>query len=1100
MKKTEFERLKHIAIERIEEQSAHILEDHSKKDLEQLIQINEIYQAELEAQNEELQSHIIDLEEAQNELQILFSQAPIAYLLITKKFNVLRANERAHKLFGVDTIYSKNIPFYAYLHKKSITVFIDWINTENSKNETLEILLKTTSGLRYCQLHSHKWNDGDDKTFLISIQDIHQEKEENEKFKSLFKNSQQGIIFFDNLYKINNLNQTALDILEKDKDNLYDKHFSDIDIVFFDEFNKNIYSEDLPFVIAMNTQKSQSEKILSIKSASSGEFRYLNIEVIPHFNIENESLLGVFCLFTDITKEYALKKNLNQELSNFKNLSNNIPDPIIRVDTRLNILFVNKHALNLIDTEKTTEINQNLLNIEIFSKCKDKNLLRLLNDLDKVSSTITYTLNQGDTKKNYFIRIIPEDSHNSITFLIIIEDITKRVETENMFNQLFNNSSDAIMLTEHRTGRVRSINKKAKRLLEIDDEDITEYSSENLFESFSSKKLFSQHIHTLDTDGEDSYETTKTLKNGNILYLKIYCTLINIGDTIYHQSIVHDLTDHKLLERQLNQTSKVFEHTIEGIMVTDLKGRIISVNDAFSKITGFSREDIISHKPSMLKSGKHDKSFYKNMWASILKDGLWKGEIWNRKKDGTMYPEWLAISTIFDENNLPMQYVAVFSDFSEMKKNQLQLEELAHYDTLTRLPNRLLLHKELDVIIKTSKRLKLKFAVLFIDLDRFKNINDIYGHHIGDEVLKETAFRLKSLLRESDLVSRLGGDEFVVVLYDINSQESINFVASNILSELEKPFIIKNKEHFISGSIGISIYPDDSDTVSSLLKFADIAMYESKNSGKNQYSSFSIDMSDRVNSLSNLHNDLNQALINKEFFLLYQAQYDMINKKIYGFEALLRWDHPVYKNWSPEIFVKYAEESMHILQIGNWVLEQAIIDILQIQKVLKEELTISVNVSNVQLNQDFVHYLEYISNKYKNISSLVKLEITETSAMKNLDITRKIISQIKQLGFQISLDDFGTGYSALNAIKILRVDEIKIDKSFISDVPGNKDDEELVSSIIAMAKVMRKKIIAEGVETEITKNFLLERRCSYIQGYLISKPIPLEEVLEKYKN
>ncbi|MDB2405487.1 EAL domain-containing protein, partial [Arcobacteraceae bacterium] len=533
----------------------------------------------------------------------------------------------------------------------------------------------------------------------------------------------------------------------------------------------------------------------------------------------------------------------------------------------------------------------------------------------------------------------------------------------------------------------------------------------------------------------------------------------------------------------------------EGIMITDLSGKIISVNDAFSKITGYTGEEIISQRPSILKSGKQDKNFYEKMWDDIKEKGVWKGEIWNRKKDGTIYPEWLAISPIYDEINKPIQYVAVFSDFSEMKKNQIQLEELAHYDVLTNLPNRFSLHQHLDFIIKSSKRQKTKFTVMFIDLDRFKNINDAYGHNIGDEVLRQTSKRLKSVLRESDIVSRIGGDEFVVALYDTRNLDDIKKIAKTILKKLEKPFHINNVDHFISGSIGISIYPDDAISADTLLKHADIAMYKSKSSGKNTYQFFSKEMADNARNISSLHNDLNKALTNNEFYLVYQPQFNIVNNEIIGVEALIRWKHSELGEVSPDNFIGHAEESQLIIPIGKWVLNQAIGDLALIKKVYNGTFTIAVNVSHIQLNQEFVNYLEFLINNDSTICDTIKIEITETSAMKSPLTTQNVLKQIKDLGFKISLDDFGTGYSALNVIKQLSIDEIKIDQSFIKDVPGDKDDEELVSTIIAMAKVMKKSLIAEGVEELSTKDFLVDRRCDTIQGYLISKPLNLEDLL-----
>ncbi|SMP87316.1 PAS domain S-box-containing protein/diguanylate cyclase (GGDEF) domain-containing protein [Epsilonproteobacteria bacterium SCGC AD-311-C15] len=1104
MKKEEYERLKNLALSKLEHTHLGFPEDIYEKNIEELIQINEIYQAELEAQNDELQTNVFNLEEAQNELEILFTHAPIPYMLMTSKFNIIRANEEALKMFGSQTFFSKNVPFYTHLHKGYITTFLDWIHNEEREHLPLEMLLNTKQGLRYCALHYHKWSIHESDTFLLSIIDVHAQKEENDRFKALFENTQQGIVYLAANNTIVDLNATASEIIGDSKENCILKKHADFNWRFVDSDEKSISIDDLPFSKALQTKEPQEPSVYAIYRPKSQTKIWLRMEAMPHFIPQNKELKGVFCIFTDVSKEYSLNQELNQQLENFKTLGNNIPDVIMRVDHNQNILFLNKKGSDFfqIGTDKTENVI--LCDLAIFKTKQAENICTIFKDLEKLNDPITYSLNYKTDKKNknYFIRVIPEQTNDSKKiFLIIIEDITERVESEDMFNQLFYNASDAIILTDHHTGKIISINSKAQKLLDLDDKNLEQYSSDTIFEAFKSKDDYVNHIDSLDKFGIDSYEATRTLFNNEKLYLKIYCTLIEIGEETYHQSIVHDLTEHKILELQLRQTSKVFEHTTEGILITDLKGSIISVNDAFSKMTGYKSAEVIGKNPSILQSGRHDKSFYDKIWNDIKNQGVWKGEIWNKKKNGTIYPEWLAISPIYDDNEKVIQYVAIFSDFSEIKKNQNKLEELANYDPLTRLPNRLLLHEQMKQMVKLSKRNKNQFAVLFIDLDRFKQINDTHGHGTGDEVLKMTARRIQSVLRETDIVARLGGDEFVVVITDIQNIENAHMISQNILDKLQEKFTVYDSEHYISCSIGVSIYPNDTvnDDIDILLKNADIAMYESKTAGKNSYHMFSSRMAETVKTLSALHNDLNKALNNNEFYLVYQPQYDVVKDELLGFEALIRWKHATRGEVGPDNFIPYTEESKLIIPIGKWILEQVLVDNQEIKKVLKSDFTIAVNVSHVQMNQDFVNTLELLVKQHKDFAKVIKIEITETSVMKNIKNTQSIIGQIKAMGFKISLDDFGTGYSALNAIKTLRVDEIKIDRSFIKDVPGDKDDEELVSVIIAMAKVMKKSVVAEGVETTDTRDFLIEKKCPIIQGYLIGKPLPLDKTLEYIK-
>ena len=1099
MTKEDYERLKSVALKKLELSPVSLPKNIYGKSVEELVQINEIYQAELEAQNDELQTNVFNLEEAQNELEVLFTHAPIPYLLMTSKFNIIRANKEALEMFNSQTFLSKNTPFYTHLEKGNTTTFLDWIHNKDREHIPLETPLHTSMGLRFCALHYHKWSIQESDTFLLSIIDIHAQKEENDRFKALFENRQQGVVYLDVNNVIVSLNETALSLIGKTKEECISMFYGDLNWTFMGRDNKRLSLDELPFAKTMQTKESCPPTVVSVYIPSTETRLWLRMETMPHFSLKNKELIGVFCIFTDVSKEYILDKELNQQLDNFKTLANNLPDVLLRIDEQQNILFMNKHGCDFFNITIDEVEHLKLCDFSIFITQQADNVCSILNDLGKLSSPITYSLNQktNESHKNYFLRIIPEKTDNSKkVFLIVLEDITERVESEDMFNQLFYNASDAIVLTDHKTGEIKSINAKAGKLLDFDMTKLQEYTSRDILESFKSKDLYHKHIETLETFGQDSYEATRTLQDKSIQYLKIFCTLIDIGHETYHQSIIHDLTEHKLLEMQLQQNSRVFEHTTEGILITKLNGTIISANDAFLKITGYSSREVIGKNPALLQSGRHDKEFYKAMWKEIANNGLWKGEIWNKKKDGTVYPEWLAISTIYDDDGKATQYVAVFSDFSEIKKNQNKLENLAHYDQLTKLPNRLLLNEQIKQSVKTAKRNKNQFAVLFIDLDRFKQINDTYGHDIGDEVLKKTAKRLKSVLRETDIVARLGGDEFIVVVNEMKYIENVHIVAQSILHKLQLPFNIDANEHYISCSIGISIYPDDNVDGDVLLKNADIAMYESKAAGKNNYHMFSKSMEERVKALSSLHNDLNIALSNDEFYLVYQPQYDVYKEKLLGFEALLRWKHKTKGEIGPAAFIPYTEESKLIIPIGKWVIKKAIEGYEEMKKVLNKDITISVNVSHVQLSVDLINTLKELMKVHDNLEKIIKIEITETSAMNNLENTQFIIGEIKALGFKISLDDFGTGYSALNAIKTLRVDEIKIDRSFIKDVPGDKDDEELVSTIIAMAKVMKKSVVAEGVEEEKTKDFLLERSCPIIQGYFISKPLTLDKAIQ----
>ncbi|MFT5662442.1 MAG: PAS domain S-box-containing protein, partial [Sulfurimonas sp.] len=591
MKKEEYERLRNLALDKLENSSANIPENHLNKGMDELIQINEIYQAELEAQNDELQTNIFNLEEAQSELEILFTHAPIPYMLLTKKFNVTRANKEALRMFNSKTFLSKNIPFYTHLYKGEMTKFLDWIHNKNEFHPSLEVLLHTKVGFRYCILHYHKWSTDDSDTFLLSIIDVHSKKEKDDRFKALFDNTQQGVVCLNADNSIVDLNSTALKIIGKKEAECIGNQLSYFNWTFVGEDGEIVSLDELPFAKTAQKKESTGPFVFAIKRPQNNNIIWLKIESIPHFSPKNQEIIGVFYIFTDVSKEYILTKELNQQLENFKLLGNNIPDVIIRINDKKEILFINKKGEEFFNLNINYRKNIDLCSYPIFKTQQAENICSIFNDLNKLDDPITYSLSYkiNRVNKNYFIRIIPEISKDiKKLFLIIIEDITERIESEDMFNQLFYNASDAIVLTDHSTGKVKSINSKARKLLDVNPESLEEYSSIDALESFQSKELTDKHIDTLDNQGQDSYEVIRILDDNTKQYLKIYSTLIDIGDEVYHQSIIHDLTEHKLLELQLKQSSKVFEHTTEGILITALDGSIISANDGFLKITGYS--------------------------------------------------------------------------------------------------------------------------------------------------------------------------------------------------------------------------------------------------------------------------------------------------------------------------------------------------------------------------------------------------------------------------------------------------------------------------------------------------------------------------------
>ncbi|MCU7930451.1 MAG: EAL domain-containing protein [Candidatus Thiodiazotropha sp. (ex Codakia rugifera)] len=559
--------------------------------------------------------------------------------------------------------------------------------------------------------------------------------------------------------------------------------------------------------------------------------------------------------------------------------------------------------------------------------------------------------------------------------------------------------------------------------------------------------------------------------------------------------------ERNITETRLRQSAAVFQSTIEGVVITDGENTILDVNKAFEEITGYSREEVVGHTPRMLQSGRHDKNFYQQMWRSIEENRQWRGEVWNRRKDGVIFPEWLNISCIYDNNDKPVNFVGVFSDITSIKRSEEELDHMAHHDPLTDLPNRLLFNSQLDQAIKHAKRNQSVFALLFIDLDRFKNINDSLGHKAGDELLQQLAIRIQEKVRLDDTVARISGDEFVVLLENIGSAENTAVTVEKIMSVFNKSFVLDRHEIRITASIGISLYPTNGNTIISLMRNADAAMYRAKNEGRNTYQFFTQEMTSNAFERVMIENALRMALNRNEFHLVYQPQFAIEDRKLIGVEALIRWQHPDLGNISPAKFIPLAEENGLIHDIGAWVMKTAC---LQGAKWLENNFDfghIAVNVARPQLqHNDFIDKVRAILDETKLAADRLELEVTEGFIMHNTTHAIQQLEAMRVLGVKIAIDDFGTGYSSMSYLKLLPIQKLKIDQSFIRDIPFDTNDMAISEAVIALSKALGLQVIAEGVETEKQVKFLQQKGCQEVQGYLFCKPISAQELAIKYSN
>lgn len=563
----------------------------------------------------------------------------------------------------------------------------------------------------------------------------------------------------------------------------------------------------------------------------------------------------------------------------------------------------------------------------------------------------------------------------------------------------------------------------------------------------------------------------------------------------YHQEIE---TRSNALETQagaLRLAGHVFESSKEGIVITDAETRILAVNPAFCHITGRTAEEVIGEGPGILSSGRHDAAFYRTMWNTIRETGSWSGEIWNRHKDGRCYPELINISTVFSESGTVIHYVGTFLDITERKEAETRIRHLAEFDSLTQLPNRALLNDRLTQALALARRDERQLAVIFIDLDRFKNINDSLGHPMGDRLLQEVAGRLREIVRESDTVSRLGGDEFVVLLTSLEQRTSALQSSRKILAALAQPYYIDEHELQVTPSIGVALYPDNGTDGATLLKNADAAMYHAKNSGRNNFQFFTPEFNLWVSERLRIENGLRHAVSRRELILHYQPQVSLASGEIVGCEALLRWQPADEALMSPDRFIPVAEETGLIHDIGNWVLNEACRQLARWDDEGAPPIRMAVNVAVPQLRRrNFVDEVRDAVLRHGIRPDRLEVEVTESVFLNQDEQVRQTLQGLADLGVQLSLDDFGTGYSSLSYLRNFRFDVLKIDKSFVSELHRNRDDITLISAIVSIARDMSLLTIAEGIESAEQQHILHELGCNIGQGYHFSRPVTASEM------
>ena len=687
----------------------------------------------------------------------------------------------------------------------------------------------------------------------------------------------------------------------------------------------------------------------------------------------------------------------------------------------------------------------------------------------------------------------------------IVSDISERKHNEMRIEALLveqgailDNVMFGVVFTRER--RIVSANRRSEELFGYPHGGLAGQPASSLFASSDEHARAEDEFFPRMARGEDPrHERQFRRRDGSLLWCLVSgSSLVPGHPEAGNVWVFADISERKRAEERLRLSATVMAHIADGVMVVDIAGRIVAVNPAFTTITGYAEQEALGQPWSITRSPRHDEAFYAAMAQELHAGGIWRGEIWASRRDGNIFPEWLTVSAVRDEQGVPTHYVGVFSDITRLKESQEQLDFLAHHDPLTRLPNRLLFQDRLLHAIGRAARENQALAVMFIDLDRFKNVNDTLGHQVGDQLLNQVAAALGARLREGDTLARLGGDEFVVLLEHVDGELGAARVAQKLVTLFEQPFTVSGHELFVTGSIGVSLFPQDALDADMLIRNADVAMYQAKARGRNGYQFYAPEMDGEGVERLRMEALLRRAIERGEIFLHYQPQVEIETRRLLGVEALVRWHNPELGLVSPVRFIPMAEDTGFINQLGEWVLTEACRQMLRWEAAGLAVPKMAVNLSVRQVERgamaaQVAHALEATGLA----PARLQLEVTESVIMHSGDAA-DFLRELRTLGVGLAIDDFGTGYSSLAYLKQLPVDVLKIDRSFIKDISTDANDEAIAIAIIQLGKSMNLSVIAEGVENDDQAAFLLRHGCDRAQGYLYGRPVGPEELLANW--
>ena len=886
---------------------------------------------------------------------------------------------------------------------------------------------------------------------------------------------------FHNHDKINDKIDTFNNILTDLKDNLY-KHYPN---------DKDIHLKLKKLTDEFHLKKDLIEHFKSLNSSLISGSHFLfdlqrNIAQNPTINAETKSLINesLFYIFRFTTSEYIdkayVQKKLQEITSAAKKENNHLID---------NFYLQSKIMLDTLADlkELSTQIEKSPLFNTITS---------LHTTLNKIYDSNLF-IQKAITALFFFSTIII-----LITLIIIHIRSIQNAKELLAFKYAMQHSDNTIVITDPQRN-ITFVNDVFEKTTGYSLQEVLGENPRILKSNMQDDSFYKEMNAKLDQGKKWEGEFINKRKDGTLFYEKASIVPVFLNKKlISYLAIKLDITEYVEQNMKLAQAASVFENTEEAIIIADADGKVTSINRAFSEIYGYTIDDIRGRNLSILHSGMQDKTFYKDMWNQIHTNGLWRGKIINRTKTGEKIPVWSTIKMITDVHGKIVNYTSIQTDLREIEDSQAKAAYLAYHDPLTGLYNRVNFEEYLSHALSNAKRANTILAILFIDLDRFKVINDTLGHDIGDEVLITVSSRLKTALRESDFISRWGGDEFVVILENLTSSSDAAMVATNIIETLKQPMKIHTHHLLTTASIGIALYPENGQDASTLIKHADSAMYLAKDMGKNNFRYYTTELSQEIQNKLSIDIALRNAIENNEMYMVFQPQYSLSTKEIVSVEALVRWQNKELGFIPPDKFIPIAEDSGVIVKLGYFIFEESC---KKYKEMLESGITtlqrVAINVSSIQFKeQNLLSNFIEILNIYNLKPSQVEIEITEHFLMEHTQTNIHMLKEFQEHGFKISIDDFGTGYSSMSYLKQLPIDTIKIDKSFVDDIAQESSDNVIIEAITALAKTLGFTIVAEGIETYEQEEFLNSIGCDIGQGFLFSPPKTYEEIIKKFSH